>query len=142
MNKEELINALETTIKDKPWQASQKVKEIIEKLKTEQQPKQRTLVQNSSLWLYATMIADELNGSGFSVQKTLAQRIEIDWNKDLVMDLMIRPLIKAIHGYDSTTQLKKVGELDPVIDHLTRFLAEKCNGLSVPFPQAEWNKKP
>lgn len=110
-------------------------KSLIETL--EEEKGIRTLPQNDSLHLWCEQVAKELNESGQTLQKVLAKTVEIDWTKDLVKTILWKSVQKAITQKESTTELSKVGEIDAVYEHLNRFLAQKCNGIHIPFPNKE-----
>lgn len=92
----------------------------------------RTLVQNSSMWLYFRKLGEALNDAGLDMRKVLKPEIEIPWNKDTVCDHLWRPIQKAVTGKESTKELdtKQPGE---VYEVLNRYTASKL-GISVPFP--------
>lgn len=96
-------------------------------------PKSRTQKQNSALHLWFSKLADEMNQAGYTVQLVLAQKMDLDWDKDKVKELLWRPAQKAILKKKSTTELSKIEDIDKVWEHLNRHLGEKF-GLHVPFP--------
>lgn len=96
-------------------------------------PKQRTKKQNNSIHRYCELLADALNDGGFSVQLVLAQKMDIDWNKDLVKTLLWHPAQYAILKKKSTTELSKLEDIDKVYDHLNRHIS-KTFWVYVPFP--------
>lgn len=89
--------------------------------------------QRKALHLWFTMVANELNASGNTVQLVLKEKMDIDWSKELVKELLWRTAQKAILGKHSTTELDKQMEIDQVWEHLNRHLGEKF-GVHVPFP--------
>ena len=93
------------------------------KVKTEEAL--RTDQQNRALHLYFELLADALNEGGYTVQIVLKEKVEVDWDKDMVKDLLWRTAQKAILKKDSTTDLKKQEDIDKVYDHLNRNLGEK-----------------
>lgn len=95
--------------------------------------KQRTENQNRALHLYFTWLAESLNDAGYTVQLVLAKKIDLDWDKDKIKELLWRPAQKAILQKGSTTQLRKTQDIDAVYEHLNRHLGEKF-GIHVPFP--------
>ncbi len=95
--------------------------------------RERTQDQNSALHLWFELVARDLNEGGFTVQVVLKQKIDLDWNKELVKELLWRPAQEALIKKKSTTKLDKVGEIDTVFDHLNRHFGEKF-GLHIPFP--------
>lgn len=97
--------------------------------------KQRTLIQNNALHKYFELLADELNGAGYDMRKTLRQDIDIPWSKDTVKDYLWRPIQIAQLQKVSTAELN-TAEIDKVYDVLNRHLGEKL-GLHVDFPNLE-----
>ena len=96
---------------------------------------QRSPRQNNALHQCCADIRDELNGAGKNVQETLSKPLEIPWTAELVKELMVRPVMHAMFGIDSTTQLtrKQVSELFKVIlDHLS-----DKHGIAIDFPSDE-----
>lgn len=93
----------------------------------------RTPDQNAALHLYFTMLADELNAAGYTVQLVLKEKIDLDWDKDKVKELLWRPAQQAITGKKSTTSLNKVSDIDEIFEHLNRHIGEKF-GIHIPFP--------
>ena len=95
---------------------------------------QRTLKQNSALHLWFNLLAKELNDSGYTVQLVLKEKVDLDWDGDKVKELLWRPSQKAILKKKSTTELRKIEDMDKVWEHLNRHLGQKF-GVHVPFPQ-------
>ena len=94
---------------------------------------QRTDKQNASLHLFFEHLATELNDSGMDVKKVIEfKTVDVPWSKELVKELLWKPIEQAMLGKESTTKLttKEVGE---VYEVLNRHLATKL-GVSVPFP--------
>ncbi len=96
----------------------------------------RTSTQNNALHLWFEMLAKELNDSGNTVQLVLKQKVELEWTKDIVKELLWRPAQKVILKKDSTTELKKLEDMDKVWEHLNRHIGEKF-GIHIPFPVDE-----
>lgn len=95
--------------------------------------KQRTEQQNRALHLFFELLAQELNAAGYTVQLVLAQKMDLDWDKEMVKELLWRPAQKALLRKKSTTELSKQEDIDRVYEHLNRHLGEKF-GLHVEFP--------
>lgn len=98
--------------------------------------KPRTPTQNNSLWLWCQNAADILNDAGYSVNHVMKQRVEMPWDKGKVMELIWRPIQKAVLGKESTRDLKKMGDIDAVYDVINRHFGEKLN-IHVPWPSVE-----
>ena len=81
-----------------------------------------TRTQQNALHLWFELVAEELNAGGFTVQLVLKEKVDIDWNKTLVKDLLWRSAQTVILGKSSTTELKKTEDIDKVFDHLNRHL--------------------
>lgn len=99
----------------------------------ENKPKQRTDQQNRALHLWFELLATELNNAGYTVQLVLSKKMDLDWDKEKVKELLWRPAQRAILGKESTTELNKQEDIDKVFDHLNRHLGEKFE-LHVEFP--------
>ncbi len=107
-------------------------------------PIQRTDQQNKALHLYFEMLAEELNSGGLTVQMVMKEKMELDWTKIMVKELLWKSTQKTLLGTQSTKDLAKQEDIDTVYDHLNRHLSEKF-GVHVPFPSHEvgyWDKAP
>ncbi len=93
----------------------------------------RTGNQNNALHLWFSMIAKELNDAGYPVNLVLKQTVDVEWNTNLVKDLLWRPAQRTILGKESTKDLDKVSDIDEVWETLNRFIGERF-GIHVPFP--------
>ena len=94
----------------------------------------RTLLQNNSLHKYFEMLAEALNEAGFDMKEVI--RVDIPWTPENVKKFLWKPLQKVYLGHDKTSGLK-TGEVSKVYDILNRVIAERCNGLHVPFPSID-----
>lgn len=94
--------------------------------------KQRTLQQNKALHLFCRMLSDALNDAGYDVRTTLKQDFEIPWSDSLVKELIWKPVMKAMDGIDSTTEMNTVDPSE-IYEVVNRHLSEKF-GVSVPWP--------
>ncbi len=92
---------------------------------------ERTTQQNKSLHLWFDMIEKSAENQGVTQEMLIRHatqlRVTSWWLKSAV-----HQLIKALWGYTSTTQLKKTGDIDIVIDHLTDWLSKEME--VPPFP--------
>lgn len=95
----------------------------------------RTLLQNSSMWLYFTKLGKALNDAGLDMRKVLKPEVEIPWNKDTVHEYLWIPLQKAMYETESTTDLE-TDQVGKVYEVQNRHLAEKF-GVSVLFPSID-----
>lgn len=95
----------------------------------------RTLRQNDSLHLFFQMLADELNGAGLDMRKTLKPEIEIPWTKENVKTYLWKPVQDIYLKKKSTTELT-TDQVSEVWEILNRHLGEKF-GIYVPFPSIE-----
>lgn len=96
----------------------------------------RTLQQNKALHLWCEHIANKLNNAGMYMSEFL--KLEVEWSKDKVKEVVIKPLIKQMFGKSSTTQLSKQ-QLQKVIDVVTLAFANR--GIEIPqFPSVDYEK--
>ena len=96
---------------------------------------QRTPLQNKSLHLYCTNLANALNDAGLDMKKTLKPEIEIPWTCQSVKDHLYKPILKSLTSKDSTIDMDTK---DPsiVYEILNRFMGEK-HGITVEWPDKE-----
>ena len=91
----------------------------------------RTPSQNSSLHRWFNLREREAENQGVTwdmlIKHTSQLRVTSEGLKSAC-----KQLIKALWGYDSTTQIKKTGDLDKVIDHMTAWLSKEME--VPPFP--------
>lgn len=94
----------------------------------------RTPSQNNALHKFFELVADALNGAGWSKKKVLELYfIDLDWDTESVKSDIWKPVQRALIGKSHTAQLKKQQDIDRVYEHVNRFLGEKL-GVHVPFP--------
>jgi len=94
----------------------------------------RTLEQNNALHLYFKQLAEALNDAGFDMKKTM--KVDIPWTAENVKEFLWKPVQRAYLHKNSTTELRKQGDIDKVYDIINRALAERT-GVSIPFPSVE-----
>ena len=86
----------------------------------------RTALQNRSLHLYCTHLAETLNNSGWDMKKVLAvlsKAIDIPWSGASVKEKLWRPVQKAMLEKLSTTKLE-TQEVGQVYQTLSKLMAE------------------
>lgn len=101
----------------------------------------RTSLQNSSLHLYFTMIADELNDLGieFTYSGLNVGNISTRYTGTIVKELFWRPIQITLFGIESTMKLDSK-QINEIIDVITKFFGEK--GVYIEFPNLEaWKKQ-
>lgn len=96
---------------------------------------QRTLLQNSAMHKYFSMLADDLNNAGLDMRRTLKQSTEIPWSGISVKEHIWKPIQEIVIGKESTTKLdrKQVSEIYEIV---ARHMSEK-HGITTPFPHNE-----
>ena len=97
--------------------------------------KQRTELQNRSLHLYFTQLAEELNNSGYDMKKVLKPSVDIPWNSKNIKEFLFKPIMKIQTGKSSTTELT-TKEIDEIYDVINRHIGEKF-GIHVEWPNSE-----
>ena len=97
--------------------------------------KKRTLTQNRALHLLFQQWADELNGAGYDIRKTLKPSVDIPWSAYTIKEHLWRPIMKTYTDKNSTTELNSK-EIDEIFDIVNRHLGKRF-GLHVPFPSLD-----
>lgn len=94
----------------------------------------RTMTQNRALHLGLGMIAKSLNESGKDMRVVLKPEVHIDWDTETVKEYLFRPIMKLTCHVDSTTELKKTGDIEKAWDTMMRFLGENHGIEYIEFP--------
>ena len=98
----------------------------------------RTLAQNNALHLYCQLVAEALNSAGYDITKTIKvmkEGIDIPWSKESVKEILWRTIQKSLYNKHSTTQLSKHEEITEIWEVMNRFLGERMQIESIPFPK-------
>lgn len=89
--------------------------------------------QNNAMHLWFRQIAEELNDAGCWVRHPFSDNFEIPFTEVLVKEMLYKPIIKAMHGKNSTAKLTPA-QLSEAAEVLTKWLSENKQ-VYVPFPQ-------
>jgi hypothetical protein len=93
-----------------------------------------TQTQKNALWLWCTLLANELNNAGVEYwvdSPIFKHKIPSQWTKDLVMDYIWRPVMKAMTGETTTRNLEKL-DCSAIEQVVAKHLSENHG---VPVPQ-------
>lgn len=140
MDKDELITNLEALFQGNPWGLSDRLRDFIKELRKTHIPKPRTPQQNRGLYKFFSLLSDSLNLSGKEMRLILKPTHKIWWTPESVKNELWKPVMKQKFGYESTTELKKIGEIDAIHEDLMRMLGEGHQVEYLPFPHNEVNQ--
>lgn len=109
--------------------------------------KPRTNLQNASIRLYWSLMADAMNDAGFSYKQFIeiveANGVAVPWDGDKFGDEVWRRVQAAMYpetilkdGRPSTTKLKS-DQVAKVYDVVNLKIIDMTNGLHVPFPEKD-----
>lgn len=106
--------------------------------------KKRTNQQSKALHLYLTMVAEEMDRQGFTMQDVVKciTKVEIRPTMHNVKEMIWREIQKAQLGKNSTTELSKQEDIDKVYDAMNKWLGHYFS-IHIPFPvdeEKQWNK--
>lgn len=101
--------------------------------------KKRTSLQNRSIHLFMTLLAKELNESGYDMKAVLKPSVDISWTKENIKEYIWKPVQHALKLKKSTTDLT-TAEVSQVWEHINRHFGEKF-GIHVKFPSIEQTKE-
>lgn len=98
----------------------------------------RTTLQNASMWKYFTLVAQSLNDSGLSMQKVMQhiKKMEVDWTKDSVHDVIWVNFQDALGLGKSTTKLK-TDEVSKVYKNVNFWLNGTVGIDNIEFPSID-----
>jgi hypothetical protein len=97
--------------------------------------KQRTLKQNNSIHKYCELLAKELNTLGLDMRVVLKPEIKIMWTPEACKSELFKPVMKAMYGKESTTELT-TSEVSKVYEQIAKLIREKF-GCEIDFPSKE-----
>ena len=87
---------------------------------------QRTSQQNRALHKDCALIAEKLNDAGLDMRTMIKPNINIPWTTEAVKECIWKPIMKALYGHSSPTELAKIeGEIDKIHQVIMRELGEK-----------------
>lgn len=134
----EIIKDLKDILKANPWRIESELRAYVAKLEAlpkEEQSKLRTLPQNNSIHLYLEKISQQLQNEGHTMQDVVQaiKRAEIIPTMLALKEVVWKPIQKIMYGIDSTTKLKKTGQIEKVHMVVDKFFAENF-GATHPFP--------
>ena len=116
-----------------------KVQYLVEnkkKVELKQVRESRTTQQNSSLHLYFTFIANELNDLGMEFQYfgVTGKALSMKYTPHIVKDYFWKPIQLTLFNIETTTKLD-TNQMNNMIDIVTKFFADK--GVVIPFPSLD-----
>lgn len=79
-------------------------------------------------------LANHLNEHGKDMRAVLKHDVDIPWTKDTVKEFIFRPIMKALYGYESHTELKKIEEVSKLWDVAFKHLGERAEVEYMEFP--------
>ncbi len=85
------------------------------------------------MWKYLDLVAATLNANNLGVEVVI--KPDTQWSPKGVMELIWRPVQKAVLGKASTTKLDRT-EMSEIYDVINKALAERFN-IHIPFPSEE-----
>tara|TARA_R110000765_G_scaffold70025_1_gene135854 strand:+ start:137 stop:535 length:399 start_codon:yes stop_codon:yes gene_type:complete len=106
------------------------------KVELKQVRESRTTQQNSSLHLYFTFIANELNDLGMEFQYfgVTGKALSMKYTPHIVKDYFWKPIQLTLFNVETTTKLD-TNQMNNIIDIVTKFFADK--GVVIPFPSLD-----
>ena len=97
----------------------------------------RTIPQNAGLHLWCSQIAEEYRNAGLTIDEVVNNfTMEMEWTPIAVKEIIIKSIMRTMFGKGSTTQLLKGGEIEKIVDAVTKFNAQ-MNIEYIPFPSIQ-----
>ncbi len=106
-------------------------------MKNDKVPVQRSKLQNRAIHAYLTMVANELQNQGQTMQDVVKviTKVEITPTKENVKEIIWREIQKALYGKVSTTELT-TDQVSKIYEVMSMFLAREFE-IDLPFPSEE-----
>ena len=95
---------------------------------------ERTSEQNRGLHLWLDKKAEQCRDAGITAQMAFAKTIELEMTPEMMKEIWRQVQNAMFRNGKSTKNLKKVGQIDEIYEHINRFFAEKFNLDGLEFP--------
>ena len=95
----------------------------------------RTLQQNKAMHKLFTQMSDTFNTLGLDMRVVLKPEIKILWTPEAVKRELFKPVMKAMYGIESTTELN-TAQVSKVYEQIMKVIGEKF-GVYLDFPSKE-----
>lgn len=95
----------------------------------------RTSTQNKAIHLLFTHLSDDLNTKGLDMRVVLKPEIQILWTPESVKREIWKPIMKAMYGIESTTEMN-TDQVSKIYEQIAKLLGEKF-GVELEFPSKE-----
>lgn len=82
-----------------------------------------------------TQMADTFNTLGLDMKVILKPEIHIWWTPDAIKRELFKPVMKAMYGHESTTELT-TAQVSKVYKQIAKVIGEK-HGVEIDFPSKE-----
>ena len=137
------LQDLEKIAHRKGWEAARLLKEYLKGVEVQKSAPEANSAPNTRTWtdnqrkafhVGCQELADYLNEHGKDMRAVLKADVDIPWTKDTVKEYIFRPIMKAMFGYESHTELKKIEEVSKLWDVAMRHLGEKVEVEYMEFP--------
>ena len=93
----------------------------------------RTTLQNKSIHLYCSLLADAFNDAGLDMLTVLKVKSSTSWTMLSVKDVIWRSIQEAMFPDKSSTTQLETGEVSQVYNQIARHLSENFN-ITQSFP--------
>lgn len=133
MTRSEIITELKSILAGNSWRIEDTLKLLVAKLEAlPKEEKQRTQSQHNGLFLWFYLIEKEAENNGITWDMIIRHTHQLRITKENLHS-MCKDLIDALFKIKSTTQIKKQGHIDIIVDHFTDLFAKEGMVLP-PFP--------
>ncbi len=125
-----------------PFKVRQRLREFIDRIvvdnesDTKSMEAYRTNQQNKAIHVWFDAVSKTCNENGVDAKLVMSKVIRMDMTPVFIKE-MWKTLQTALFGKTSTTQLRKSGEIDRIVDHFIRFFANEFELELPPFPSLE-----
>jgi len=135
--------SIKATSKKEALKKAEEAMQFLEVHSFKIQPEKRTYLQNRSLHLLFTQIAKECLDKGIEMRQLVKENVPIEVTAENVKWLW-KLLQNALFKTKSTTELKKLGQIEVVYDNFNKIISERTQGEIIlpPWPAMKNKIKP
>ena len=127
---------LQDILASEPFKVRPRLVEFMKTVNVVEGKPTRTSSQNNALHLWFSQIADICQNQGVTWNMLIKHTVDVAVTAEGVKNFW-KVLQKALYGTESTTELKKTGQIEKMVEHFALFMGKEEVEIP-PFPSNEF----